>query len=157
MATMNEAVEDFLSQQSIAVAGVSRNHSQPANFIYRKLRGAGHVVYAVNPSAKELEGDQCYPDLGSLPESVDGVVIATPPKATFDVVRECADLGVKRVWMHRSFGQGSVSKGAVDFCRENGITCIAGGCPMMYCPPVDIAHRCMRWVLGVTGGLPKNI
>ena len=108
-------------------------------------------------SAKELEGDRCYPDLGSISEALDGVVIATHPKATLDVVRECADVGVKRVWMHRSFGQGSVSKGAVDFCRENGIACIDGGCPMMYCPPVDMAHRCMRWVLSVTGGLPKKI
>ncbi len=154
---MKEAVEDFLAQKRIAVAGVSRNGSQPANFIYRKLRGAGYQVFAVNPSAKELEGDRCYPDLASIPETVDGVVIATHPKATLNVVHECEELGISRAWMHRSFGQGSVSKSAVEFCRENGITCIAGGCPMMFCPPVDMPHRCMRWVLNFAGGLPKKI
>ena len=78
---MKEAVEDFLAQKRIAVAGVSRNGSQPANFIYRKLRGAGYQVFAVNPSAKELEGDRCYPDLASIPETVDGIVIATKRNA----------------------------------------------------------------------------
>ncbi len=70
------------------------------------------------------------------------------------VVRQCAEVGISRVWLHRSFGQGSVSDAAVEAGREYGIEVIAGGCPMMYCQPVDVAHKCMRWLLGVTGKLP---
>jgi hypothetical protein len=56
--------------------------------------------------------------------------------------------------MHRSFGTGSVSEEAVNLCREKGIEVIPGACPMMFCEPVDFGHRCMRWLLKVTGGLP---
>jgi predicted CoA-binding protein len=156
MATMKEAVEAFLAQKRIAVAGVSRNKNEAANIVYRKLRSSGYEVFAVNPNAETVEGDSCYPDLRSVPGGVDGVVIATRPDVTEHVVRECAELGVPRVWMHRSFGEGSVSEGAVEYCREKGIDVIAGGCPMMFCQPVDFGHKCMRWILNLTGGLPKE-
>ena len=154
--TLEQAVRDFLDQKRIAVAGVSRSPDQAANAIYKKLRESGYRVFAVNPKAAEVEGDTCYPGLGQIPEPVDGVVIATPPEAAVDVVRECAELGVDRVWMHRSFGRGSVSAEAVALCQENGIRVIPGACPMMYCEPVDGGHRCMRWLLGVFGGLPRT-
>jgi predicted CoA-binding protein len=76
---------------------------------------------------------------------------------TDEIVRQCAELGIRRVWMHRSFGEGSVSQTAVDFCRKNQIAVIPGGCPMMFCEPVDFGHKCMRWILSLTGGLPRKI
>jgi predicted CoA-binding protein len=150
--TTRELIDDFLAQESIAVAGVSRDSRQPANAIYRRLAETGHEVWAVNPRAERVEETIAYPDLSSLPRRPGAVMIVTPPDAAADVVRECADLGVSRVWFHRSFGEGSVSDQAVSACREHGITAIVGGCPMMYCTP-DVAHRCMRWVLGWTGGI----
>lgn len=154
MSTIKERAHDFLAQRRIAVAGVSRHSDQPANLIYRKLRDSGHEVFATNPKTGTAEGATCYPNLASIPGGVDAVVVATPPEATEDVVRQCAELGVSRVWMHRSFGQGSVSEAAVAACREHSITVIPGGCPMMFQEPVDIGHKCMRWLLGVTGKLP---
>jgi predicted CoA-binding protein len=148
-------VEDFLAQKRIAVAGVSRDTNQAANAVYKKLRGAGYQVFALNPNAQEVEGDACYPDLKALPEKVDGIVISTPLEAADEIVRQCAEVGISRVWLHRSFGTGSVSPAAVKFCEENNISVIAGGCPMMFCKPVDFGHTCMRWMLRVTGGLPK--
>jgi len=152
---LQDAVEDFLAQKRIAVAGVSRSKDQAANLVYRKLRDAGYQVFAVNPEAEMLEGDRCHPDLASIPGGVDGVLIATPPVATVGVVRQCIELGIPRVWMHRSFGEGSVSQEAVELCREHGITVIPGACPMMYCAPVDVGHRCIRFMLKLTGGLPR--
>ena len=151
-----KAVEDFLAQRRLAVTGVSRSGAEAANLIYRKLREAGYEVFAVNPNAAEVEGDRSYPDLKSIPGSVDGVVVATHPRVSEQIVKDCAELGIARVWMHRSFGAGSVSAAAVQFCRDKGITVIAGGCPMMFCKPVDVGHRCMRWILGLTGGLPRG-
>ncbi len=157
MATLKEAVDDFLAQKRIAVAGVSRDGgAEAANLVYKKLRGAGYEVFPVNPNAEDVEGDPCYPSVKDIPGGVDGVVLATHPKFAEGIVRDCAEAGVTRVWMHRSFGEGSVSEEAAVFCHENGITVIAGGCPMMFCEPVDIAHKCMRWVLNLTGGLPKE-
>jgi predicted CoA-binding protein len=114
-------------------------------------------VYPTNSKAEEVEGIPCYPNLQSIPESIDGVVVATHPDMTEQVVRECIEIGVTRLWLHRSFGQGSVSDGAVDLARENNITIIPGGCPMMFVEPVDIGHKCIRWFTGLTGSLPKEV
>lgn len=151
MSDATHAVEAFLDARHIAVAGVSRDPRQSANHIFRRLRDTGHEVWAVNPSADQVEGGPCFPDLGSVPGPVDAVVVATPPGAAPEVVRACAARGVTQVWMHRSFGEGSVSEEAVTYCREHGIRVIVGGCPMMYCGKVDPVHRCMRWLLELRG------
>ena len=151
-------VHDFLAQKRIAVAGVSRDNSRhpTGNLIYRRLKNTGHEVFAVNPNLQTFDGDRCYSDLQSIPGGVDGVVIATRPETTERIVRDCGAAGVRRVWMHRSIGKGtSVSPEAVEFCRSHDIRVIAGACPMMYGDGVDFGHACMRWVLGLTGGLPK--
>jgi predicted CoA-binding protein len=157
MLTLQQKVDDFLAQKRIAVAGVSRNAESPeaANLIYRKLRDAGYQVFPINPNVETVEDVPCYPNLQAVPDSVDAVVIGTRPEVAEQIVRECAALGISRVWMHRSFGQGSVSDEAAKFCEENDITVIPGGCPMMFCEPVDFGHKCIRWMLGLFGGLPK--
>jgi predicted CoA-binding protein len=155
MPTLKEAVDDFLTQKRIAVFGVSRDSAQAANLVYRNLRKANYEVFAVNPNADEVEGDHCYTDLKSVPGGVDAAMIVTTPQVADDVVRECVDQGVPRVWMHRSFGKGSVSADAAAFCRERGISVIAGACPNMFLPGTDVGHKCMRYVLKLTGGMPK--
>ncbi len=152
---LKQSVADFLSQKRIAVAGVSRNAAgKAANAIYDKLRQSGYEVFAVNPNTVSIQGSPCFPDLQSLPEKVDGVVIVTRPAATLSLVKACIRQGIPRVWMHRSFGPGSVSEEAVALAEENGLTVIAGGCPMMFCKPVDVPHRCMRWFLTLARKLP---
>ena len=157
MSTLKETVDDFLAQKRIAVAGVSRNGDAAANLIYRKLRETGYQVFPVNPNALEVEGDTCYPKVSSIPNGVDGVVIVTHPQVTEQVVQDCIKAGVARIWLHRSFGQGSVSPEAVAYCREKNVSVIPGGCPMMFCEPVDFGHKCMRWILNATNGLPKQV
>jgi hypothetical protein len=71
------------------------------------------------------------------------------------VARQAADRGVPYAWFHRSFGSGSVSAEAVETCRARGVTPIVGGCPLMFCGPVDIGHRCIRWWLGLRGRIAE--
>jgi predicted CoA-binding protein len=155
MAGIPEAVAEFLGRKRIAVAGVSRNTGQAANAVYQKLRDGGYEVFPVNPSTTEVEGTRAYADLASIPGGVEGVVIATHPAVSVDLVRQCSASGVDLVWFHRSFGEGSVSPEAVRECEARGIRCIVGGCPLMYCEPVDLGHRCMRWLLGLRGRVPR--
>jgi predicted CoA-binding protein len=152
---MQAAVDDFLSQRRIAVAGVSRQPDEAANLIYRKLKEAGYIVFPVNPRAKEVEGDLCYPHLRSIPGGVDAVVAATPPVATAELVDECLELGIQRLWMHRLFGEGSVSHFAATKGQEHGMTIIAGGCPMMFVEPVDFGHKCLRGFSKLFHRLPE--
>lgn len=155
MATVAEATTDFLAQRRIAVAGVSRSAAgHGGNFIYKALKQRGYEVFAINPNADSVEGDPCYRSLGDVPGGVDGVVIATNANATGAVVDDCVRLGIKRVWMHRSFGGGSVDDAAVRAGRDAGLTVIAGACPLMFGPKADVGHKCMRWVLGFTKAKP---
>lgn len=156
--TLEAKVQDFLAQKRIAIAGVSRHDSRHpvGNLIYRRLKALGHDVFPMNPHMETLDGDRCYPDLKSIPGGVDGVVIVTNPETTEQIVRECAEAHVPRVWMHRSFGKGtSVSPAGVEYCRAHDISVIAGACPMMFVVGANFGHKCMRWMLGLTGGLPR--
>lgn len=155
MANIPQPIATFLSGRRLAVAGVSRQPNQAANAIYRKLKTAGYEVFPINPKASEVEGTRCFPDVGSIPGALDGVVIATAPAASVDVVRQCADHGVPRVWLHRSFGDGSVAHAAVAESAARGVDCIVGGCPLMFCEPVDFGHKCMKWWLQRQGRVPK--
>jgi predicted CoA-binding protein len=154
MAVVPVPVAEFLRGRRIAVAGVSRQQGQAANAVYRKLRDAGYETFPINPNASEVEGVHCYPDLAAIPGTLDGVVVATHPDVSVELVRQCVGRGVPRVWFHRSFGPGSVSEAAVRECEASGIQCLVGGCPLMYCPPVDFGHRCMRWWLRRQGRVP---
>lgn len=151
MKALKEAAQEFLAQKRIAVAGVSRQGDIPANLIYKKLRATGHEVYAVNPNTGTIEGDVCYPDFSAIPVKLDAVVIATHPKNTCAIVQSCADAGINRVWIHRAFGQGSVDEAALSLCRKLRLSVIPGSCPMMFCEPVDIGHKCLRWFFSVSG------
>jgi uncharacterized protein len=154
---LRDAAEEFLAQPRIAVAGVSRDPKQPANLIYRRLRDAGHEVFAVNPNAEEVEGDRCYAAVTELPDHVDGVVVVTPPEASATVVEDCARAGVPRVWLHRGIGPGSVSEEAIEACRAHGIAVIPGGCPNMFGATSDRGHRGMLHVLQITGKVPRRV
>jgi hypothetical protein len=155
MARVPDLVADFLAGKRIAVAGVSRRAESAANPVYRKLRDCGYEVFPVNPNASQVEGVTCYPDLASIPGDLDGVVVATHPEVSLEVVRQAVARRVRRVWFHRSFGRGSVSAAAIQECGKHDVPCIVGGCPLMYCEPVDIGHRCMRAWLGWRGRVPR--
>jgi predicted CoA-binding protein len=155
MVKIPHSIEQFLRGKRIGVAGVSRDGRQPANAIYRRLRDSGYDVFPVNPRASEVEGVPCYPDVASLPGPIDGVVVATHPDVVADVIRQCGESGIGRVWLHRSFGSGSVSEEGIRECEERGIDVIVGGCPLMFCKPVDLGHKCMRWWLQRRGRVPK--
>jgi predicted CoA-binding protein len=158
MVTVKEAATDFLANKRIAVTGVSRNpQGHGSNIVYQRLRDRGYEVFAVNPNADQVEGDTCYHDLASIPGGVEAVVVGTRPESAEATMQQCDELGIKNVWMHRSFGQGSVSPEATTYGRDRGITVIDGGCPLMFDPTGDFGHKCMRYVLSLTGSVPKKV
>ena len=156
MTTMKEAAAAFLANKRIAVTGVSRTPKEHgANNVYKRLSDRGYEVFAVNSNTDVVEGAHSYHDLKSIPGGVDAVVIATSPSRAEDTMRECAELGVDQVWMHRGPGAGSVSPAAAAFGREHGITVIDGGCPLMFEPTADFAHKVMRVIL--SRRIPKTV
>ena len=155
MTQIKEAAREFLAHRRVAVTGVSRTpETHGSNFVYKRLRERGYEVFAVNPNADEVEGDRAYTNLSSIPGGVDAVVIATRPEIAEDTMHECAELGIKHVWMHWGAGGSSVSHAATDYGRQHGIAVIDGGCPLMFGPTADFGHKVMRRVLA--GHVPKQ-
>jgi uncharacterized protein len=105
-----------------------------------------------------FEDDPCYPYLKSIPDKPDAVFILTNPSITEQVVQECVDVGIQRVWMHCLMGtkpglaasMTSVSPRAVEICRENDITVIPGACPNQFLKP-DFGHALMRVMFRALG------
>jgi predicted CoA-binding protein len=153
---IKQAASAFLANKRVAVTGVSRtSKTHGSNTVYRRLRERGYVVFAVNPNAHEVEGDRCYQHLADIPGGVDAVVIGTRPEIAEHTMRECAELGIKHVWMHWGGGASSVSEAATDYGRKHGIRVIDGGCPLMFGPTADLGHRVMR--VALAGRVPKQV
>lgn len=163
MAQIDNLVQDFLAQKTIAVVGVSDRRETGCNAAYKRFKDSGYQVYAVNPRMAEYQGTPCYPDLKSIPEKPGAVFMFTSPKVTDEIVQQCVDLGIKHVWMHCMMGtkpgagasMTSVSQEAVKMCRENGITVIPGTCPNQFLNP-DFGHKMMRGMFRLFGNLSVN-
>ena len=159
MEPIKEAAAEFLANRRVAVTGVSRTAGgHGGNIVYQRLRERGYQVFAVNPNADEVEGDRCYPDLVSIPGGVEAVVIATRPDVAETTMHECAELGIGHVWMHKGPGPGSVCEDATVYGRDQGITVIDGGCPLMFEPTADFGHKhVLRPILQLTGAVPRKV
>ena len=158
MTKTKDAATEFLACRRIAVTGVSANpKGHGSNAVFKRLQDNDSTVFAVNPNSPTAEGASTYPDLHSIPGGVDAVVIGTRPEYAEETMREVIGLGITKVWMHRAFGAGSVSEEAARLGRENGVTVIDGGCPLMFGETSDGGHRFMcRW-LTMTGKVPRTV
>lgn len=147
-----QSVDDFLKQKAIAVVGFSSHTAQPANHIYKRLADNDYTVYAVNNKASLIGDVKCYKELSEINTPIDGVVLCTPPLSAPEIIKQCIQLNIKHVWMHRSLDQGSYHAAAKDMCLGNGINCITYGCPLMFIE-ADVAHKCIKWFLSLRGKL----
>jgi len=123
-----ESIKVFLNKKNVfAVVGASRDPRKYGYQVYKDLKNAGYEVYPVNPNAREILGDKCYPSLENLPVKPDVVDVVVPPKVTERTVEICKRLGTTKVWMQ----PGSESGKAIKFCEENSIDVVYGVCVMI--------------------------
>jgi predicted CoA-binding protein len=125
---LSALVADFVSRPVWAVVGVSTDPAKFGYQIFKSLQEAGYRVYGVNPKAGVVDGQTIYPSLAALPEAPEVVDIVVPPRVTEQVVRECARLGLRRVWMQ----PGAESEAALRYCHEHGIAVVSGTCAMVH-------------------------
>jgi hypothetical protein len=137
-------IQDFLKKKRIAVVGVSRNRKIPANYIFEKFISCDYEAHPINPLAEEINGHPAYFSLKDLPEKPEAVFMAGTPEVSEKTMKDCIDLGVRLVWMHRGLGPGSYSKKAEQLGKQNDIGVISNGCPMMFLTP-DGFHKVLRW------------
>ena len=160
METINNLVQAFLAQKTIAIVGVSDKRETGCNLNYKKFKEGGYKVYAVNPRISTFDGVPCYADLKSIPEKPDARFMLTSPRVTEAIAQHCVDFGIKHICMHcmmgtrpgLSTGSTSVSQSAVEMCNANGIAVIPGSCPAQFLKP-DFSHKIMRRLWRLLGYL----
>jgi len=151
---MKEIIQAFLDQKKIAVAGASTNKDNFGRMLMTELVKRGYEVYPVNPLYEEVEGVRCVPTIKELPADVQNLILAVPPRLTEEIVGQCDGSPIKRVWMHRSMGQGAESDAAKDACRQQNIGVVYGFCPMMFYGKG--MHRFHLWIRKRFGKVPSE-
>lgn len=135
---MINQIDAFLNKNNVfAVVGVSRDSYKFGNIIYQDLKQKGYKVFPINPNAKMINGDKAYASLSELPVQPDVVDIVVPSKVALDVVKECYELGIQKVWLQ----PGAESDEVIDFCYEHDIEVIYGMCVMIESSKVGTAMR----------------
>jgi predicted CoA-binding protein len=137
---MDHAIQDFVNSKRIAVVGVSRDKTKFGNTAFTELAARGYQVFAVHPTAQEVAGAHCYPNLAALRGQVDGALVIVSPQQAVSVLREAAAIGLKNVWLQ----QGAESPEALALARDLGLNLVARKCVLMYAPPVRSFHAWHR-------------
>jgi hypothetical protein len=151
-----ETIQDFLAQNRIALVGVSRDPASDSVKLFAELCRRGYDVVPVNPTLQEVQGRPCFARVQDIQPPVEAVLVMTSPQATETVVHDCAEAGVRRVWMYRATGKGSVNAQAVAFCQEQGIHVVPGQCPFMFLPGAAGVHRFHGFVRKILGRYPHR-
>ena len=118
-------INEFIDKNNlIVIVCVSINPNKGGWKIYHELVSAGFTVYPINPKYKKIAEAPCYPTLRSLPKKLDVVIIIVPPKIIENIVKQCKDLKINKIWMQ----PGSESEKAISFCKENNIKVVSNTC-----------------------------
>ncbi len=123
---MQELIKEFMEQKRFAVVGATNDAGKYGNRIVKDLKARGYEVYPVNPGQEEVEGLKCYPSIAALPVAVDVADFVVPPAATEEVLPQCADMGLRRIWLQ----PGSESERAIAFCEGHQLKVVHGVCVM---------------------------
>lgn len=156
MPTTLEDVHEFLGQRRIALVGLSRDPKDFSRLLFREMCQRGYDMVPVNPAAGDLEGRRCFARVQEIEPPPEGALIMTAPRETERVVRDCAEAGVRRIWIHRGGGQGAVSKAAAEFCGQQGMHVVEGYCPFMFLPATPFFHRLHGFLWKVMGRYPAG-
>jgi uncharacterized protein len=154
MATLDQ-IRTFLATKRLAIAGVSRSPNDFSRLLFREFLRRGYDAVPVHPGVGEIEGRTCFARVQDIIPPVEAVLLMTSPVVTARVVRDCAEAGVKQVWMHRASGTGAVNGEAVDYCQSRGIDVIAGECPMMFFEHTGFIHRIHGLIRKIGGNYPR--
>jgi predicted CoA-binding protein len=151
-----KTIEDFLAQKRIAMVGVSREPRSFSVSLFEELCRRGYDVIPVNPNTPNVQGRRCFARLQDIQPPVDTALLMTPFSTTDEVVKDCAEAGIRRIWMYRAAGKGAVSPTAIQFCRDRGIEVVPGECPYMFLPGADSIHRLHGFFRKITGRYPHR-
>ena len=109
---------------TVAVVGLSPRPDRDSHGVAQYLQEQGFRIIPVNPAATEILGEQCYPDLASIPEPVDTVDIFRRSGEVPAIVAEAIRIGARAVWMQR----GVVSHEGASAALDAGLMVVMDEC-----------------------------
>lgn len=95
----DEQIKKIYEFKNIAVVGMSKNPEKAAHYVPKYLAEKGYEVIPVNPSADEILGKKCYPNLSAIPSRVDIVDIFRPSEQVMPVIEEAIKLKPSVIWL----------------------------------------------------------
>ena len=155
MAITKKSLEDFLSVKRIAVIGMSRNKTDYSRMLMNEYKKGGYEIVPVNPAADEIEGIRSFKSVKDVSPKPERVIMLLPADKTEQAMIECAEAGIKDVWMHNHIMKGVQNTKAIYQAEKNGINLITGFCPMMFMPGAMFLHRMHGGVMKFFGAYPK--
>ena len=148
-------IKDFLAQKRIAIVGISRDEKEISGMLFHDLTRRGYEIVPVNPNASEIAGHRCFSRVQDVHPSADAVLIMTSPAISETVVHDCAEAGIKRVWLYGLKGESGVNANALAFCRQSGMSVVPGECPFMFLPRNGF-HGLHGFIRKITGQYPRR-
>ena len=125
---MNNSIEKILEETSnIAVVGFSRRPSRAGFYVPAYLQQQGYRIIPVNPYLDQALGETAYPDLPSIPDKVDLVLLFQRSEKVPPFVEQAIDIGAKAVWMQ----QGIANEAAASQARAAGLDVVQDACMMV--------------------------
>ncbi|HWB87088.1 MAG TPA: CoA-binding protein [Bryobacteraceae bacterium] len=121
---MKQIADVLHSARTVAVVGLSGKRYRPSYGVAEYLKRAGYHIIPVNPGETQVLGEKAYPDLDSIPESVDIVDIFRRPEFVPEIVEAAIRKGAKVIWMQ----EGVVNEEAARRAQEAGITVFMDRC-----------------------------
>ena len=110
--------------RTIAVVGISNKPERPATTVPAYLQAHGYRVIPVNPTLTEVLGVKAYPDLLSVPEPVDTVLIFRRSEEAPAIVEQAIQIKAAVVWMQ----EGIIHEQAADRARQAGLQVVMDTC-----------------------------
>jgi len=112
------------SSRTVAVVGLSSKPDRPSYKVASYLKKQGYNIIPVNSTEKEILGEPCYPDLASVPASIDVVEIFRRSEEVPPLVEEAIRIGAKAVWMQ----EGVINEEEAARAREAGLMLVMDKC-----------------------------
>ena len=120
-------IDKILKQaKTIAVVGLSADHSKPSHMVAAYMQSNGYRIVPVNPKYSVILNEHCYASLLAIPStiSVDIVNIFRRPDAVAPIVEDAIRIKAKGIWMQ----EGIVNPAAAQRAIQAGLWVVMDRC-----------------------------
>jgi predicted CoA-binding protein len=123
-----QTIDNILeTTKTIAVVGLSTKKERAGFYVPEYLQAQGYRIIPVNPNMENALGEPAYPNLKSIPEPVDLVLIFQRSEKVTPFVEQAIEIGATAVWMQL----GITNEKAAATARAAGLAVVMDACMLV--------------------------